>query len=304
MRILIVGLGSIAKKHIRAIGIIYPNATIIALRSGKSDNTVDNVQNIYSLEELTILPDFAIISNATVYHEKYIAELSILNIPLFIEKPALSSLKNASEIIKIITYRNLTTYVACNLRFHPCIQFLLEYSKKNIHKINEISVYCGSYLPEWRPDQNFRESYSANIEMGGGVNLDLIHEIDYTTWLFGFPNECRSYSSSKSTLGINSPDYANYLLMYKSFNISIILNYYRRDPKRTIEIVLDDSTTIIDLINCTVFNSESGLLFKDDSFNLIDTYKLQLEYFIGKISNNSIPMNNLEESIKVLKIAI
>ena len=304
MEILIIGLGSIANKHVNAIKELTPNAKIFALRSGKKDSIVNGISNIFNIDELQSKPDFAIISNPTNLHAAYIKELAIRDIPMMIEKPALHSLKDAEMLLELIKRNNCFTYVACNLRFHPCILFLRNYLAANKSKVNEISVYCGSYLPAWRPNVNFKEVYSANLAMGGGVHLDLIHELDYTTWLFGQPLQFNGFHSNLSTLGIDAPDYAHYLLKYAHFNATVTLNYFRRDPKRQVEIVFDDLTLTADLINNKVENGKGELLFEDVNFSVLNTYILQLKYFIERLSKQEPPMNTFEDSLDVLKIAL
>ncbi len=304
MEILIIGLGSIANKHLLAINSILPNATIFALRSGKKSTEIKGVKSIYSLDEIQNKPDFAIISNPTNLHADFIIELSKRNIPMMIEKPSLHSLEHVESILEIVSQNRSFTYVACNLRFHPCIQFLKDYLQTNNIRINEVTVYCGSYLPDWRPNANYKEVYSANLSMGGGVHLDLIHELDYTTWLFGMPNEYKAFQSNNSSLKIDAPDYSHYLLNYSNFSTSITLNYFRRDAKRTIEIVNENSTISVDLIQNRIVDSKDGVLFENTEFKIIDTYVSQLNYFLEKMSNKETPMNTFEESINVLKIAL
>ena len=126
MNILVVGLGSIARKHIDAIKFLNYDATIYALRS--TNNVVDEIgiTNVFSLDNLDITFDFVIISNPTHLHFEYIQILAEKNIPLFIEKPAVNSLENTAELISLNEAKNLMTYVACNLRFHPSILFIKE----------------------------------------------------------------------------------------------------------------------------------------------------------------------------------
>ena len=304
MNILIVGLGSIARKHIEAIQFLNYNAAIYALRS--TNNVVDEkgITNVFSLDNLAITFDFAIISNPTNLHFEYIQLLAKKNIPLFIEKPALHSLKNSADLIRIIEEQNLITYVACNLRFHPCVLFINEYFKTVNIRINEINVYCGSYLPDWRPGKDFRKIYSANENMGGGVHLDLFHELDYTTWIFGQPIKSSSIKRSVSSLAINAVDYANYCLEYNNFTANIVLNYYRKKVKRTIEIVLDNQIINVDLVNNLVSNENDQVLFQSSNFEMKSTYINQMEYFINCIKQNEKPMNSLKESIEVLKIVL
>jgi predicted dehydrogenase len=304
MKVLVVGLGSIAKKHINALRKLEPNCAIYALRSSISANSEGDIINIYNIDELKIKVDFALISNPTSLHYETIKCLAQKKIPLFIEKPPLHSLENASELIKLVEGNNVVNYVACNLRFHPCIIFLKETILKEERKINELNVYSGSYLPDWRPDVDFRKTYSSNANMGGGVHLDLFHELDYTTWLFGMPIRTTSILRSVSDLEIDAIDYANYILEYNAFAANILLNYYRRKAKRVIEIVFDNETLIIDLINNCIKDDNGKIIFVADNFVLKDTYVAQLSYFTTLLSNKQIPFNTLRNSIDVLKIVL
>jgi len=304
VKVLIVGLGSIARKHIDALFSINKEVDIYCLRSGSSLNNVKGVTNIYDLTDSRTIFDFAIISNPTYLHFRYIEKLTELGIPLFIEKPSLHSLENSSHLIDIIDQKSIVTYVACNLRFNPCIQFLKEIVQKEKLKINEVNVYCGSYLPDWRPEQDFKKVYSSNADMGGGVHLDLFHELDYTTWLFGMPTKSSSLLRSSSLLDICAIDYANYTLEYATFTANIILNYYRRKHKREIEIVLENVVWNIDLIRNKITINEEECLFINEAFQLKDTYRLQLEYFIDCLQKNLTPMNSFKESLENLKICL
>jgi len=304
MEVLIVGLGSIAAKHIIALKALDKDVTISALRSDKNSVGADGVINIYHLNELKAKPGFAIISNPTNLHLQSINQLAGLGIPLFIEKPPLHSTQGALETITRIKQHNILTYVACNLRFHPCIAFLKKYFEKNTRRINEVNVYCGSYLPDWRPGKDYKKNYSANNAMGGGVHLDLFHEMDYTCWLFGYPVKSRGFFSTKSSLDIDAVDYANYLLEYRDFNASIILNYYRRTPKRTIEILFDNDTWVVNLINCTITDQNGELIFQSPDFKMIDTYVSQMRYFTGCLNGDKAPMNTFEDAVKVLQISL
>lgn len=304
MNILIVGLGSIAQKHIEALKILKLNAKIYALRSNPNSEIQEGINNIYNLENLNVSFDFAIISNPTNLHYEFIEKLAHKEIPLFIEKPAVHKLQNVTELIDLIEDKQIVTYVACNLRFHPCIEFLKKKIESQNKKINELNVYCGSYLPGWRPGKDFRTIYSANAEMGGGVHLDLFHEFDYIIWLFGHPNKSNSVLRNVSSLNINAVDYANFNLQYNSFTASVVLNYYRRKPKRAIELLLDNQTLTIDLINNCITDDNGNIVFEAPNFTVKETYVSQLKYFIDCLEGNNKPMNSLKESIEILKIVL
>jgi predicted dehydrogenase len=304
MNILIVGLGSIALKHIHAIKRLKIPAKIFALRSQNNENNYSDIINIYDLDSCNIDFNFAIISNPTYLHFQYIELLIKKGINVFIEKPPVSTLQNFEELLDITENSNLVNYVACNLRFHPCLKFLKNELQNSRKRINEVNVYCGSYLPDWRPNKNFREIYSTKPEMGGGVHLDLYHELDFTTWIFGLPRNSRSILRNVSSLNIEAIDYANYLLEYESFSANIVLNYYRKDPKRLIEIVFDDDTWTLDLINNSLKTLEGKELIEISEFEFYDTYYYQMEYFINMLNSNTLPMNSLRESYEVLKICL
>jgi predicted dehydrogenase len=298
MRVLLIGLGSIARKHIIALRNIDLNVMVYAFRSSYSTLEVEGVTNIYDLDSVGALNiDFIIISNPTFKHKETIESLLFLNLPLFIEKPLFDSLEG-KELLSSINQKKIITYVACNLRFLDCLKFTKEAIKSKI--INEVNIYCGSYLPEWRPNQNFRETYSSNREMGGGVHIDLIHELDYSFWLFGQPQKVRLSTSSVSSLKIAAIDYANYMLQFENFNINIVLNYYRRDAKRTLEVVCEDGTFYINLLENEVFWNGS-LIFKSKQ-KIIDTYTEQMKFFTGSILTQNHTFNTVNEAYEILKI--
>ena len=81
--------------------------------------------------------------------------------------------------------RHYKIYVGYNLRFHPLLKYLKKYLSQSNDKLLSVNIYAGSYLPDWRKNTNYVKSYSASKRKGGGVELDLSHEIDYASWLFG-----------------------------------------------------------------------------------------------------------------------
>jgi predicted dehydrogenase len=300
MKVLIVGLGSIATKHINALRSIDSTVEIFALRiSGK--NEIAGVSNVFDWNEIPSNIDFVIISNPSSEHYNTIWKACELRVPLFIEKPALINLDKTDDLFGRLSEFETRTYVAFNFRFHPAILWLK--NNLDINSVLEVQAYCGSYLPSWRPTQDYRQNYSAKAELGGGVHLDLTHELDYITWIFGHPKSWFGSLSKNSDLEINSIDSARYLLSYEKMNASITLNYFRRDPKRTIEIVTKDTTIFIDLLNSTIHDALGEVLFKTE-VPVLTTYTEQMKYFIDAIKQDKPMMNSLEESIETLKICL
>ena len=184
-----------------------------------------------------------------------------------------------------------------------CVKFI----KEKLHqghnkKLNEVNVYCGSYLPDWRPQIDFRKSYSALAELGGGVHIDLIHELDYLYWLFGVPKEVTRIFKNQSSLSIQSFDYANYVLDYNGFCASVVLNYYRRDSKRTLELVFEDETWNIDLLKNKI-TCNDNVLFASEQL-LVETYQTQMEYFVNCLNEKTNTFNTISDAYNVLKICL
>lgn len=303
MKVLIVGLGSIAKKHVDAIKKLVDDIEIYALRSADAGvSSYAGVRNVFSIDDIDFdLLDFIIISNPTSLHYDTISTLLKYNKPLFIEKPLFStSTSYTDQLVEDTIKSEIITYVACNLRFLDSLRQI-----KNLiadKRINEVNVYCGSYLPNWRPNVDFRKIYSANKGMGGGVHIDLIHELDYMYWLFGKPLVNRSLFKNNSSLSISAFDYANYTWEYPAFTASIILNYYRKDSKRTLEIVTSEGTYLVDILKNIIY-FEEAIIFKSDR-RIIDTYDDQMHYFIHHIMKEDRNFNPIWEANNILKLCI
>ncbi|WMX16020.1 Gfo/Idh/MocA family oxidoreductase [Aureispira sp. CCB-E] len=304
MKVVIIGLGSIGKKHVDALMQIEEhNFDIYALRSSMNKTkTYKNVNNIYSLEVLPFEPDFFIISNPTFLHFQTLQTLILFEKPLLIEKPAVMLLKEAAIIEPILRKKNILNYVGCNLRFLEVLTFSKDFLRKKNLRINEVNIYAGSYLPSWRPSQNFREVYSANAKMGGGIHLDFIHEIDYLYWFFGKPKMQHSILRNNSSLEISAIDYANYSYVYNEFVASVVLNYYRKDRKRTFEIVAEEGTLLIEVEKGKVFFKQE-LIFQTDQ-SILDTYFKQMRYFVNCIKSNEKTMNTFSEAFEVLQMCL
>jgi predicted dehydrogenase len=126
--------------------------------------------------------------------------------------------------------------------------------------------------------------------------------LDYLFWLFGDPGEVVRTTRSVSTLDIAAVDYANYTLLYPAFTASVVLNYYRRDYKRTLELVFADSTVVVDLATNQVTGPDGRILFTDGT-GIGETYRAQMEDFIRQVDTNSFQTNPLTAGLRVVQIA-
>ena len=303
MKVLIIGLGSIALKHIKALQELYPSVVIYALRrKGELSKGIKGIVEVFDTNDIEVdTLSFILISNPTAVHYQTIKEVIAYKKPFFIEKPLFETFSNeANDLVMEVERQGIPTYVACNLRFLESIAKTKELLVGR--RVNEVNVYCGSYLPDWRPNVDFRKVYSANKEMGGGVHIDLIHELDYVYWLFGTPTCTQSFFSNKSSLNITAYDYANYLWEYDDFSVSVVLNYYRRDSKRTLEVLTEEGTFLVDLLK-NIISYNDKLVFQSSQLSL-QTYTAQMQFFVEKILNKQTKFNTIVEGYKVLELCL
>ena len=304
MKVCFVGIGSIGKRHIRNLSELCNELgiklTIDALRRSESNNDSPEIINaIYTdVDSLPFDYDVIFLTNPTEYHADMLKLLHDHAKHFFIEKPVTSL--GTIDKLKDIKYRkNSVYYVACPLRYSNVIRYL----KKEIvpEKVNAVRSICSSYLPDWRPGTDYRNNYSAHKDLGGGVDIDLIHEWDYLTYLFGMPLEVKSYSGNVSKLEIDSCDYAIYIARYNNMITELHLDYFGRETIRTVDIFTDEETICADLVKGTIKYCTSGRVV--DLSGERDVYQTrELKYFLDTIRSGTVVQNDIENAVKVLKL--
>lgn len=301
MKMLVVGLGSIARKHIAILKNIDPSLEVFALRESVEPDVVPGIRNISKIDEAPPC-DFAMIANTTDRHLETVRKLLPLHIPLFIEKPVFLTMEGVDDILRDIEKAKTFTWVGCHLRFHPCLQFLKRLLEEAKPQIVSVSAYCGSSLPDWQPGRDYTASFRADPRRSGGVHLELIHEMDYLRWIFGDPKTCEGTLRKVSTLKIAAPDDAHYDLSYGGFRAQIDLNYHRRDAKRSLTIVCEDATLEADLLEFTVTRSDETIFHADSTIK--DVYEAQLREFLRRMEAKETSENDARNAVETLKLAL
>lgn len=306
MKVCFVGIGSIARRHIQNLHQLCEelniDLTIDALRRAES-NYSDNPEHIsntfVATDELPNDYDVIFLTNPTRYHADALLQLHDHAKHFFIEKPV-TSIDTIDRLNELKRRKESVYYVACPLRYTNVIQYLKE--KIDPQRVYSVRSISSSYLPDWRHGTDYRNSYSAHKDLGGGVAIDLIHEWDYLSFLFGMPTDVKSFIGKASNLEIDSDDYAIYIARYERNMVAELhLDYFGRKAVRTIEIYTEEDTIIGDLIA-----GEVRYLKADKSVDLRanrDVYQQrELRHFIAAINGKTDAQNDISEAIRVLKL--
>jgi len=285
MKILFTGLGSIGKRHARLLLENFDHQ-IFALRSGKSpDSGITGVTELRSWEEVdAVRPDLAFITNPTFLHIRTAIDCAMRGMHLFMEKPIDCTDNGLEQLLKLVRQRSLTAYIAYPLRFHPVIK-ALKAKIADVSILHARVVYT-SFLPDWRPGRDPRTSYSAKREQGGGVLLDLSHEMDYCEHLFGPLRSVDGRAGRISNVTVDAEDYADLLCEYERALVNVHLDTFSRSSQRFIEVEIQDRHIHADLlhnrIRCVEAGQEKTTEFACDRD---DVMLAQLKYFFENINN-------------------
>lgn len=301
LKVCFIGVGSIARRHIRNLHAICNDRRVEVVVDAfrRFPELIDGVEHIYCSEaEMPNDYDAIFITNPTELHLQTLKQFHDKGEHFFIEKPvvSISQIENAKQFQ---TREESVYYVACPLRYSAVIQWI----KNNANPSDVISVrsISSSYLPDWRPGQDYRDTYSAHKDMGGGVSIDLIHEWDYLTYLFGWPETVYSLIGKKSDLEIDSDDYAVYIAEFGDKIAELHLDYFGKKTVREVQLFTKKDTLVGDIANNKIRFLCSGetLDFQEDRD---DYQKRELKYFIEQIFEQKKNDNGYKHSIKVLEL--
>jgi predicted dehydrogenase len=325
--VLVIGYGSIGRRHILNL-LKYTNFKILLLSKRKkiSKNDFKGIsQNIlssrleisHSLEKSLLLnPKIAFISNETSKHISVGIKLAKKGIDIFIEKPLSNSSNGIKQFEKIIIDKKLISMVGCNFRFFPPFKEIKKLLNKKITgKTYSIQLENSSYLPDWHPYENYEKGYAAKKNLGGGVTLTQIHELDYLCWFFGLPIEVTTIMDKISSLKINVDDISESILKFANSSIAKIhLDFIQKPSYKSCKII--GSKGIIswnsDENEIKFFDSKKQ---KWNKHKILNNYKLsskkinqmyvdELIYFLNCVKKRNQPMNNISEARTILNVAL
>lgn len=288
-KLLIVGYGSIGARHARLAAALNADVACVTARDGVPWQSFQSLANAL----VRYRPDHVLIANATAGHAQTLRELERAGFPggVLVEKPVFATLDDTPSL------PGLNVFVAYNLRFHPLIQRLRESLLSR--RLYSASFYAGHYLPQWRPERDYRLSYSTRRSQGGGVLRDLSHEIDLALWLCGPAQRISAIGGHFSDLEIDSDDIFSTLAVHeRCSSVSISLNYLDRVPRRVIVINAEGLSVQLDLVaGLLTLNGEADARLACSRAR-DQTYAAQLQAFFA---NDASTLCGLDEGRDVVR---
>ena len=249
-KIFFVGLGGAGKRHLRIFKDLLPDETeFSAYRSKRktpllnSDFTVDkdtslvgkyNITLFDSLEDgLVNNPDLIVISTPSSRHFDTAIKAAEQGINLFIEKPFSNNLNGFEDFRKLVLNEDLYFFLSFQRRFHPYISKVKRIiSNGELGKIISASFNVASFVPSWHPYEDYKDLYACRKDLGGGVLLTEIHELDLCSWYFGRPHSVYCAGGNYSAEKLDVEDTAHVTLKYKDFSVQINLCFMQKQNRR------------------------------------------------------------------------
>ncbi len=219
---LVLGYGSIGRRHTRLLAELGCDVAVVSRRP--VDDVVRFADVAAAIEHLQ--PDYAVVANETSAHRAAVDALAAAGFrgKLLIEKPLGEPIPRHDFALCAVAY---------NLRFHPALMELAAALANET--ILAMQVYCGQYLPDWRPGTDYRQSYSADPARGGGVLRDLSHELDYVLWLGGSWRRAAAIGGRFGDLEIASDDcWALLVELERCRCATVQVNYLDRPGRRQV----------------------------------------------------------------------
>lgn len=296
-RALVAGLGSIGLRHLRLLREALPNAEILVLRHSECGESLPHAdQCTTSLKEACAFqPEVAIIASPAPFHLETAGALAEQGTHLLIEKPLAASTLGVATFLEQCAKNNVLVQVGYNLRFLETLQqFRQELANGRIGKILSVRCEIGQYLPGWRPARDYRETVSAQRKLGGGVLLELSHELDMLRWVFGEVDWLSSWNGKLSSLQIDVEDCAYMNLGFSNGVVAnLCMDFLRQDTTRCCTAIGDAGTLRWDAVagEVSLFTSEANkweTLFQK-TLGRDASYREQIRTFLEAIPNHQMP---------------
>lgn len=314
MKILIAGLGSIGRRHLRNL-IASGQNDFVLYRSKKSTLPDDDLAG-YPVETslaaaLEHKPQAAIIANPTSLHLDVAIPCASAGCHLLIEKPVSHTMDRLEDLKLTAREHGAHVLIGYHFRQHPNLQRVREILLSGeIGEPVSVSACWGEYLPDWHPWEDFRSGYSARKDLGGGVILTLSHPLDYLRWLFGPVESLMASYSESGALGIPVDDIANIGLKFKNGLLGWVhLDYFQRPAQHWMEVLTTRGSLHWDSTSAClkVFRSETSAAQEfalPAGFGRNDLFLAEIQHFLRVCQGIDRPLCSLQDGIEALRLAL
>jgi predicted dehydrogenase len=330
MKLLISGLGGIGQRHLRNLRTLMGTGIEIRgvdLRSNipvltdqlqvEAGTTLTEKYNLHvypNLEPaLAWKPDAVFVCNPTSLHIPTALRAAQAGAHFFMEKPVSHNLEQVGELINLVERRGLTAMVGYQMRFHPCLQRLYALlQEQKVGRIISVRAEVGEYLPGWHSYEDYRQMYASRQDLGGGVILSQIHEMDYLYWLFGLPRTVYALGGHLSQLEVDVEDTADILMNFavdgQSIPISLHEDYLQQPPSRGCVVIGDAGKILLDFPSMTVVvYDQEGQQVESSSFKDFQRNQMFLNeasLFIEALKGKPTPLVRLQDGAQSLRMAL
>lgn len=314
-RFLVIGCGSIGKRHIDNLRHLGANDIIAfdtqATRAAEVA-AAHGVETVASLEAAwEQRPDVCLITAPTSLHLALARQSAEHGCHLFIEKPLSHSWQGVEELLGVVARQRLVTLVGCNMRFHPGLREIKRLLAENaVGRVIAVRVDVGQYLPDWHPWEDYRRGYSARSELGGGVILDAIHELDYLRWFFGPVADAVCLAGKLSQLEIDTEDIAAMLLRFNNGIFGEVhLDYVQRAYRRTCQVIGDEGTIHWDFsagqVRWYSARTRQWIQYENPAgWEVNQMYIDEMKHFLACLAGDATPELDVSQAAEVLRIAL
>jgi len=306
MKILIAGLGSIGRRHLKNL-LALGEQDILLYRTGRSSLPDDELRDFPAETDLATAldrrPEAVIVANPTALHLQVAIPAAERGCHLLLEKPISHSMEGVDRLEDAVRRGGGQVVVGFQFRFHPGLQKIKELlaPSPNSYPLTpnplgrplSFRAHWGEYLPGWHPWEDYRQGYSARSDLGGGVILTLSHPLDYLRWLFGEAKALWAFAGNLGDLRLDVEDTAEIGLQYKSGVLgSVHLDYNQRPSAHTLEIV-----------------GTQGVLRWDNAdmppgFERNDLFLREMRHFLAVARGEQAPLCSLHDGIQALRLAL
>ncbi|MBF0196035.1 MAG: Gfo/Idh/MocA family oxidoreductase [Magnetococcales bacterium] len=330
MKALFVGLGSIGQRHLRNLkAIVGDNLEISAYRVTRTAPVLNSVMQVvtdakhkdhYDIKEFDNLdkalankPDIVFVTNPNSHHMEVALKAANAGCHLLIEKPLATSLDEVEQLKAVVKEKNLVAMVAYQFRFHPGLQLVKKWLQTgHLGRLVSARMTHGEYMPGWHPYEDYRDTYAARSELGGGTLVTQIHEFDVALWLFGLPKSVFAVGGHLSNLDIDVEDCVTSLLscqwQQRPLPVTIELDYLRKPAVKELSIIGDEGSLLLNFSkNELSLNIREGDIHEVKSFASLERNQLfidEMQHFLNAIKNKEQPVVDLHLGAQSLQIAL